>query len=362
MRRGPAGGDQDPLPPALSRSPGRATIQDVAREAGVSPSAVSKVLREAYGVSPAMRERVNAAIDRLGYRPRAGARAMRGSSYTVGVMLIVLSSPFQLEIVEGISDELLATPYQEVLVVSGPSPEGQRRSIEALVDRQVDGLVLIAPGVPTEWLEELAAGIPTVVVARHGRSVHFDSVNDDDAKGARLMVDHLVDLGHRRITHIAHPTAGLRRPSVLSHTVRADGYRAAMRRRGLDPDVIVSRYTEEGGYAGTLQALDRATPPTAVFAGADIAALGALRAAEERGWRVPEDLTVTGYDNTFLSSIGRIDLTTVDQSGRLTGATSARLLLERLGGRSRAVSHVIDCTLVPRGTSAAPRKKTIRRR
>ena len=94
--------------------------------------------------------------------------------------------------------------------------------------------------------------------------------------------------------------------------------------------------------------------PTAVFAGADIAALGVLRAAEEHRLRVPEDLTVTGYDNTFLSSVGRIDLTTVDQSGHLTGSMSARLLLERLGGRDRAVSYVVTPTLVPRGTSGAP--------
>src|SRR3954468_18242981 len=126
--------------------PARATIQDVAREAGVSASAVSKVLRQAYGVSPDMLERVTAAIQRLGYRPRAGARAMRGRSYTIGVMLIVVSSPFQLEIVEGISDELRATPFQEVLIIGGVTPDAQRASIEALVDRQVDGLILIAPG------------------------------------------------------------------------------------------------------------------------------------------------------------------------------------------------------------------------
>ena len=346
----------DEAPPVRqdARLDGRPTIRDVAREAGVSASAVSKVLRDAYGVSPAMRERVTGAIERLGYRPLSSARAMRGRSYTVGVMVIVLSSPFQLDIVQGICDELAPTPFQEILVVSGVTPEGQRRSIEALVDRQVDGLVLIAPGVPTRWLEELAASIPTVVVARHGPSIGFDTVNDDDARGATLMVDHLVSLGHRRITYIGHPTAGLRRPSVLSHTVRADGYRAAMRRHDLEPDVLVTRFTEDGGYQGAREALSRATRPTAVFAGADIAALGVLRAAQEQGLRVPDDLTVTGYDNTFLASVGRIDLTTVDQSGHLTGAMSARLLLERLAGRDRAVSYVVEPALVPRGTSATP--------
>src|SRR3954454_17833134 len=109
MRHGP-GGDGHGRGTQRAQPPVRATIQDVAREAGVSASAVSKVLRQAYGVSPEMRERVTAAIERLAYRPRAGARAMRGRSYTVGVSLIVLSSPFQLEIVQGISDELRPTP------------------------------------------------------------------------------------------------------------------------------------------------------------------------------------------------------------------------------------------------------------
>src|SRR3954465_51554 len=136
MERGPDSGGRDER---AARPPIRATIQDVAREAGVSASAVSKVLRQAYGVSPDMLERVTAAIQRLGYRPRAGARAMRGRSYTVGVMLIVVSSPFQLEIVEGITEELRGTPFQEVLIAAGVPLDGQRHGIEALVDRQVDG-------------------------------------------------------------------------------------------------------------------------------------------------------------------------------------------------------------------------------
>jgi LacI family transcriptional regulator len=332
----------------------RVTIQDVAREAQVSVSAVSKVLRDAYGVSPEMRIKVTAAIEKLGYRPQAGARAMRGRSYTVGVMLVALSHPFQPEIVEGVTDELEPTPYQEILITGGLAAERQQRSIEALVDRQVDGLVIIAPEMSTAWLERLGASLPTVVVARHGGATSFDTVVDDDQGGARLMVDHLVSLGHRRIAHTTHPTGVLERPHVLAHTARCDGYIRAMQRHGLEPDVIETSYTEEGGYRAATEALSRPTPPTAIFAGADIAALGALRAAEERGLRVPEDLTVTGYDNVNASSIGRVSLTTVDQSGHLTGQMSTRLLLERVNGRTQPVHYVVAPRLVPRGTSAAP--------
>jgi LacI family transcriptional regulator len=330
----------------------RVTIQDVAREAGVSVSAVSKVLRDAYGVSDRMRAKVTTAIESLGYRPHAGARGMRGRSYTVGVMLIELSSPFQPQIVDGITAELESTPFQEILIAGGMSPERQKRSIEALVDRQVDGLIIIAPWMDHQWLETLGAGLPTVVIARHGGAANFDTIVDDDSEGARLMVDHLVQLGHRRILHTSQPSGGLERPHVLSHTPRLDGYEHAMRRHGLEPDVIVTSYTEQGGYEATREALARPTPPTAIFAGADIAALGVLRAAEERGLRVPQDLSVAGYDNIYISTIGRVSLTTIDQSATLTGSRSARLLLERIEGRTQPVHYLIAPRLAARATTA----------
>jgi LacI family transcriptional regulator len=340
---------------ATSPETRRATIGDVAAEAGVSVSAVSKVLRDAYGVSPQMRARVTAAIDQLGYRPHAGARTMRGSSYTIGVVLVELTSPFQPEVAKGVSDALESTPYQEVVIAGGSSQERQKRSIEALLDRQVDGLILVAPWVDVAWVEDLAARIPTVAVALHGPGKNFDTVVDDDYLGARLMVDHLVGLGHRRIAHTGMPPAkGMKRPFVLSHTARQDGYEQAMRHHGLEPDVISSWYSEEGGYRSAMEAFARPEPPTAIFAGADIAALGVLRAAEDHGLRVPEDLSVTGYDNIYVSTINRVSLTTVDQSGQMTGAVSARLLLERLDGRSQPVRYVVAPRLVPRATSGPP--------
>jgi LacI family transcriptional regulator len=331
----------------------RATIQDVAAAAGVSVSAVSKVVRDAYGVSPQMRAKVTAAIEQLGYRPNAGARAMRGRSYTVGVVMVELTSPFQPEVAQGISHELRGTPFQEVIVAAGTTAaDRQKRCIEALLDRRVDGLILIAPWLDAAWIEDLAARVPTVAVALHGPGENFDTVVDDDFLGARLMVDHLVELGHRRIVHTGMPPAkGLKRPFLLSHSARQDGYEMAMRSQGLQPDVITTFYSEEGGYTAAIEALNRREPPTAIFAGADVAALGVLRAAEERGLRVPEDLSVAGYDNIYASTINRVSLTTVDQTGEMTGSVSARLLLERIEGRTQPVRYVVAPRLVPRSTS-----------
>ncbi|MEU9456673.1 LacI family DNA-binding transcriptional regulator [Streptomyces sp. NPDC048277] len=332
----------------------RATMQDVAREAGVSVSAVSKVVRDAYGVSPDMRDRVNAAIERLGYRPHAGARAMRGSTFTVGVVLPDLSSPFPTEVAHGVSQELGDTAFQEIIALGGVEPKAQRRAIEALVDRHVDGLVLVAPWIEVAWVEELAVRVPVVAVALHGAPENFDTVTSDDRLGAALLVDHLAALGHRRIAHTAMPDGPFREPFVLSHTARRHGYEAAVRRRGLEPDVVVTSYSEEGGYAAARELFSRAEPPTAILAGADVAALGVLRAAEEWGLSVPGDVSIVGYDNIMPSRIGRISLTTVDQSGPLTGSVSARLLLERIQGRERPVHYVIAPRLVPRSTAAAP--------
>ncbi|WP_232549516.1 LacI family DNA-binding transcriptional regulator [Propioniciclava soli] len=339
------------LTPTAEPNGRRVTILDVATRAGVSPSAVSKVVRNAYGVSPAMRSRVRAAIDDLGYRPHAGARAMRGRSYSIGVVVTDVGSPFQIDVAHRIAVGLESTPYQESITSGGTSAAQYRSRIDALVDRQVDGLVLVAPWIDPAEVAEIAATVPVVTVALHGTTTDFDMVVDDEELGARLVVNHLVELGHRRITLTSMPSLDWEEGFRLSHTARRDGFERAVRAHGLEPDVMDAWYSEDAGYAATLAALDRPQPPTAIFAGADIAALGALRAADERGVHVPDDLTIVGYDNIFAASIPRVSLTTVDASGAVTGDAALRLLLERIEGREQSVQYVVAPQLVVRGTS-----------
>jgi LacI family transcriptional regulator len=315
---------------------------------------VSKVLNDGYGVSAAMREKVLQAMEELGYRPRAWARAMRGRSYMVGV-LADIRSPIVAQIVEGIEEEVHDSSLDILLGPVGTVPDRQQRSIEAMVNRSVDGLILIVPTLPYSALDALGRSIPTVLIGRHGGGRYFDSVMDDDVAGAALAVEHLVGLGHERISHIAMPMGNLRRPSVLPQTAREDGYAQAMRDHGLTPDVITTDYTEEGGYKGALIALNRQDPATAIFAGTDTVALGVLRAAHELGLRIPEDLSVVGADNIQVSGLPQIALTTVDPSGRLNGSMSARLLRERIGGRTNPVTYAVTPSLVVRRTTAAPR-------
>lgn len=334
----------------------RITIVDVARHAQVSTTAVSKVLRNAYGTSPTMRAKVQAAIAELGYRPHAGARAMRGQTYTVGVMVPDLRNPFFPDILEGLAEALHDTDYQVLL---GPShchgEAAEAKIIEAMIDRGMDGLVLIAPVATRSRLEGIARHVPTVVIGRHGHSAVYDTVADDDTTGAALIVDHLVGLGHSHIAHIEHPETSPTRLAEMPNAVRAEGYRRAMRAHGLDPDIVSTSYTRDGGYLGAQQLLARDRRPTAIFAGADVVAMGVLEALTEAGLSVPGDLSVAGYDNTNFAGLAPISLTSVDQAGHHIGATAARLLLDRIADRTRPTAQVtISPTLVVRRSTAGP--------
>jgi len=336
--------------------PRRITIVDVAAHANVSTTAVSKVIRNAYGVSPAMRERVTSAIAELGYRPRAAARGMRGQTYTIGMMLPDLRNPFFPDIVDGFVEQLADTDYQ-VLLGTSFCGEDEARVTEALVDRGMDGLVLVAPLATQAELDRAAAIVPVVVIGRHARSRRHDTVVDDDAAGAALVVNHLADLGHRRIAHIEHRENDAARARVMPNAVRAAGYLEAMVSRGLADEIAVvsTSYTEEGGYVGARELLGRPDPPTAIFAGADIAAMGVLTAVAEAGLRVPDDISVAGYDNTSFAALGPIGLTSVDQAGRQIGSDAARLLLQRISDGERSSAFVSTSPrLVVRRTTAAP--------
>ncbi|MGW0585356.1 LacI family DNA-binding transcriptional regulator [Streptomyces sp. NPDC002920] len=342
-----------------SARPRRVTIVDVAKHAGVSTTAASKVLRNAYGASPEMRAKVRRAIDELGYRPHAGARGLRGQTYTIGVMLPDIRNPFFPEILDGVTVSLADTEYQVFL---GPGCNGEKeeaRVTEAMIDRGMDGIILVAPVSPAAHLEHIATSVPTVVVGRHGKSPLYDTVVDDDAEGAALVVGHLAGLGHRRIAHIEHRETDPTRLTEMPNARRADGYRLAMRAHGLEKciNVVSTSYTQEGGYLGAKELLARPATarPTAVFAGADIVAMGVLDAVAEAGLSVPGDLSVAGYDNTTFAAFAPISLTSVDQSGREMGRNAVRLLLERIADRGRNSSQVtLSPTLVPRRSTARP--------
>lgn len=315
----------------------RPTILDVARRAGVSKSLVSLVMRESPHVSDEKRRLVLDAADALGYRPNAMARTLAAKrSHLVGVLVADLHNPFFAEVIDGI-EEQAATAERRVLMTTGfRLPAREAAAIESLLELRVDGLVLADPQLPVARIEEIVRTVPTVMIARATRSAVVHSVVSDDRAGAELAVEHLVDLGHRRIAHID----GGRRGGAAR---RRAGYEAAMRAHGLGRQIhiVAGDYTEEAGYAGARRLLAEDLLPTAVFVANDVSALGALDAIEDAGLRVPEDISLVGYDNTHLAALHHISMTTVDQPRRRMGVLGVDLLLDGAGRDGERARHLV---------------------
>ncbi|MFJ3670327.1 LacI family DNA-binding transcriptional regulator [Streptomyces sp. NPDC090106] len=328
------------------------TIQDVADTAGVSRAAVSKVIRDAAGVSPAMRARVNAAIEELNYRPSVAARSLRGASYTLGLEVPHLGNRFLTQIVSGAVQALKGTRYQ--LVIAPADGREGYGAIEALADRQVDGIVVVSPRVDAAWLERLARNVPVVMLGRHDRSAHYDTVVGDDEAGTRQVMEYLLGLGHRRIVHLTEDEAVTAPGTGSPHALRLRAFEETVRAAGLSGQARVLRtgQTEASARATVRELLAEHPWPTAVFASHDQLALGALAALVDHD--AASAVSLVGYDNTDLAAHPAISLTSVDQSGPDMGRLAVEMLLERIGGRGRPQHHIVTPSLVVRGSSGPP--------
>jgi LacI family transcriptional regulator len=334
---------------------GKPTIVDVARVAGVSRSAVSKVIRDAYGVSDGMRERVTRAIDELDYRPNVTARSLRGAGFTLGIEMPGMSNPFFSMIIAGATEALAGSKYQLIVAPVMQEVEHDYTALEVLADRQVDGLIAISPLADLDWLERFGRRTPLVMLGRHDDSVSYDTVTGDDALGTDLVMDHLLGLGHRRILHLTRTDLVTDPRTGTPHAVRYARYRERMAEAGLAHLEQVARTggSEDEAYVDTRELLRSSERPTAIFAGNDEIALGAQRALIDEGL-TPADVSIVGYDDVAVASHPAISLTTVNQSGEEMGARSVRLVLERLGGRTAAEHVQVVPTLAARRSSAPP--------
>ncbi len=330
-----------------SPSPRGATIEDVARQAGVSRAAVSKVLRNAYGVSPDMRERVTAAMSALDYRPRIAARAMRGRTDTIGIEVPDLGNQFFTRIVGGATSALAGTPYQVVIAPAEQGPQQGLRAIEALIDRQVDGVIAVSPRIAPSVIERISQHTPVVVLGRHDVGASYDSIAGDDVAGADAVMAHLLELGHRRIAHLTLHDADL--DAAAPHAIRLRRYKSAMAEAREVADVLPTEEGQDAAYETVRVALARLDPPTAIFAAHDELAIGALRAVVEAGARV----AVVGYDDVPIAGHPALGLTTVRQPGRDMGARAAGLLRERGEGRTEPVHELFVGQLIVRSSTTA---------
>ena len=321
----------------------RPTLHDVAARAGVSKSLASLALQGSPKVAPASREAILAAADELGYRPnRTASNLVRQRTHTVGVHILDLHNPVFAEILDGVQEGVRAHDFSTLLVTGNADPRVERTEITRLLESRVEGLVLIAHRLSDDDLAAIAREVPTVVVTwRTDGIAGLDSVAGDDLTGAGLAVDHLVGLGH---TSIAHVSGGDNR---IARERRA-GYERAMLAHGLTPLVVDGAFSEQGGYVGAEAAVDAGA--SALVVANDLAAIGALAALRARALRVPEDISVVGYDGMRL--LDSLDLTTVAQPLADMGRFAAELLIERIGspgGPSR--HHRVETRLIARGSS-----------
>lgn len=337
---------------------GRVTLVDVAREASCSVSMASIVMRDAAGASEETRRRVKAVAKRLGYRTDQRARALRSShSGLIGVTFAV-HQPFHAELVESLYHAAGRSPAHRLVLSAVIDKVDDRLAAETLLRDRVDSLIMVAPSIGAARLRVLADEVPVVTIARPISSTAVDIIRIDDRGGLALAVDHLVDLGHRRIVHVDGGGA----PSSAE---RGEGYLEAMRTHGLDAEALVlpGGLEQEHGLAAAAAMLERARAegglehlPTGVVAFNDRLAGGIVLGLQAAGVLVPEQVSVVGFDNARRSQAGPLPLTTIDQNPDLM----ARLALERAIGRAAnsylPTEQVIVPRLVDRDSTAEARR------
>lgn len=330
------------------------TIKDVAALAGVSFTTVSHVLNNTRPVSAEARARVLAAVDEIGYLPSAVARSLRKSeTKIVGVLVPNVQNPFFAELVCGVEECCRQAGYSVFLCNSDNDPKNQQQYMRTLLEKRIDGLLLSSAG-DSEALAGLFrhASVPAVTVDRLVPGARADRVSVNNQLGAHEAVRHLLSLGHRRIGCVSGPA------EFEVTQERVAGWRRALQEAGIDarPEWLVeSDFSSAGGHQAVKSLLRRQPELTAVFAGNDLMALGALRAAAELGLNVPRQLSVVGFDAIELGSFIHPALTTVGCSIKDLGREAGRALIERIEHPQAPLKDLqLTPRLVLRESTAAP--------
>ncbi|MCW2840188.1 MAG: LacI family transcriptional regulator [Aeromicrobium sp.] len=332
----------------------RATLREVADKAGVHPATASRALNSATEgmVNATTAARIQKVAKEMGYTPNPIARSLKTSrSSSIGLIIPDLTNPLFPPIVRGIEDVLRPVGYNAWIVNTDNQQDVEASAVESFRQRNVEGFVFATAHLHHALLEEMAAAsTPMVLINRRLASADIPSVTSDDSTGVTLAIQHLVELGHRNIAHLAGPQ------DLSTGVTRRRAFRENLEERGLPDEagriVVCDAWSEEAGARGMLQLLDSGVPFTAVLAGNDLLALGAYDTLAARGISCPGEISVIGFNDMPYMDKVYPPMTTVRIPHYELGAEAARLLLEVLDGPERHPrSLLLPLTLVVRGST-----------
>ena len=330
------------------------TIKDIAREVGVSPSTVSRALSDSPLISEKTKQNVKEVAQRLGYERNELARGLvKGSSGAVGLVVADITNPFFSDIAQGVGEVAHRFGYGVMLCDTAGKANRESDYIRLLRRKRVDGLILTSATINDPYLKDLAkTRTPFILVSRLCRSVDAPYVVVDDRVGARLAVEHLINLGHQYIGFIGGPA------NVQSSRDRMATYREVLQEHGLaekEEWMGFSDFTQAAGRKAGRQMLSLPERPSAIFAANDMIALGVLEVAEEMGFLIPDDLSLVGYNDISYASLPRVQLTTVAQPTQEMGQIASEWLLSTIEEHKRHPLHcVLNPHLVVRRSTAPP--------
>lgn len=324
-------------PSTASSPPGEpvVTLEMVAQHAGVSPSTVSRILNGTASVSAAKRQAVDEAIAALKFRPNPVARGLAGGrTMSVGVLTQTIDSPFYGEALRGIEAMLEPAGYIPIFVSGHWHEAEERKALGVLLSRRVDALIVLAGRLSNQELQACAGGVPMVVVGRTLHGPRQFSLEFDNRSGGQIATQHLIDAGHRRIAFIAGD------PAHEDALERLAGYQAALAAAGIgfDPALVIpGDFTETSGLLAVNRLLDGQLPFSAIFAANDQTAIGAALGLHRRQMRVPDDVSLVGFDDLAPAKFSIPPLTTVRQPVYEMGCEAATAVLDLLRGATPAV-------------------------
>jgi LacI family transcriptional regulator len=329
------------------KSPNRHTLRDVARHAGVSLGTASKALNKSGTLRQETRDRVLAAADELGFRPNDLAQALhRGQSFTVGLISNDSFGRFTMPIMEGLETVLHEAGIALFMCNATDDPEREKRHIDQLLGKRVDGLVFTGRRADRRPVPGLALGnLPKIYVFSRSDEPGAVCLLPDDEGGARLATEHLLTLGRKRIAHLTGPE------DFEAVRLRRRGYEKSLAQ--IDPSLVLhGDWSEAWGRQAASRLLALADRPDAIFAGNDQIARGVVEALVEQGVAVPRDIAVVGFDNwTVMTDAARPPLTSVDMNLKLLGKEAGHRLIRMIRGEKHAGITRLPCTLVPRAST-----------